>query len=244
MARIELDRLTLDIPIYGKSARRIRRGLSRRLGKAPPSDGDSAVKLVRILDDISLTLEPGMRVGLIGPNGAGKTSLLRVLAGIYTPTSGRVETHGRIVALFNLGLGISQNATGYENILNLGLILGLTESEIRERFDEIAEFSELGEALERPVRTYSSGMRMRISFAVATYTEPEILLMDEIVSTGDKKFREKAGARMREFANRAQLLVVASHSVGLLKELCTHVIRLDGGHLVDFGPVDRVLQDE
>jgi ABC-type polysaccharide/polyol phosphate transport system ATPase subunit len=243
-ARIEIDRLCLDIPVYGDSGSRRQRDLLRRMGRSLSPGKASATTVIRVLDDISLSLEPGMRVGLTGPNGAGKTSLLRMMAGIYRPTSGRIDVQGHVVPLFNLGLGISPNATGYENIVNVGMLFGYSEPHIREKIDEIAEFTELGEALERPLRTYSNGMRLRIAFAVATHTDPEILLIDEIVSVGDKGFRDKAAERMRDFAGRAQILVVASHSEPLLEELCTHIINLEGGRLEGFGPIEQVTPDD
>ena len=180
---------------------------------------------VRALEGVSLAFEHGDRVGLVGRNGAGKTTLLRVLAGAFEPTHGHgCGGAGRTASLLNISLGIDSEATGYENIMTRGLFLGLMPEQVRERMEEVAAFTELGDYLAMPVHTYSSGMRVRLAFAVCTCFDPEILLMDEWLSVGDRAFVQKARRRLEEFVDRAGILVLASQSSALLKRVCS-----DGG---------------
>ena len=198
---------------------------------------------MRALENVSLELAHGDRLGLIGPNGAGKTTLLRVLAGAYEPTRGRVWRRGRTASLLNVSLGIDSEATGYENIMTRGVFLGLMPEQVRERMEEIAAFSELGEFLAMPVHTYSAGMRLRLAFAVCTCFEPEILLMDEWLGIGDRAFVEKARRRLEEFVERAGILVLASQNAALLNRVCTTGAVLDSGRLLAQGPIDEVLAE-
>ena len=241
MIDIRVESVTVDFPVYSASTRSLKNrllhhGTGGRIGR------DSGNRLrVRALDDVSLHFRHGDRVGIIGPNGAGKSTLLRVLVGAYEPTRGTVTRHGRIASLLNVSLGINPEATGYENIMTRGLFLGLMPEQIRGRMDEIAEFTELGDYLAMPVHTYSSGMRLRLSFAVCTCFEPEILLMDEWLSVGDRSFVEKAKRRLDEFVDRAGILVLASQNAGLLKRVCDTAVVLDAGKTRAFGPIDDVL---
>ena len=198
---------------------------------------------VRALEDVSLAFEHGDRIGLVGPNGAGKTTLLRVLAGAYEPTRGQVQRRGRTASLLKMSLGIDSEATGYENIMTRGLFLGLMPEQVRERMDEIAAFTELGDYLAMPVHTYSAGMRLRLAFAVCTSFEPEILLMDEWLGVGDRAFVEKAKHRLEEFVDRAAILVLASQNAALLERICTTGIVLDAGTVKARGPIGEVLQE-
>jgi ABC-2 type transport system ATP-binding protein/lipopolysaccharide transport system ATP-binding protein len=196
---------------------------------------------VQALRDVSLTFCHGDRVGLIGHNGAGKTTLLRVLAGVYEPSHGRLRCEGQAVALFDPALGMEMEATGYENIFLRGLILGLSPKEIREQAEAIAEFTELGDYLAMPVRTYSSGMMLRLAFAVSTSISPEILLMDEWIVAGDSQFMEKAKKRMESFVGRSNILVLASHSLDLIRRWCDKVVLLEKGRVTAFGSLNEVL---
>ncbi|MCH8858800.1 MAG: ABC transporter ATP-binding protein, partial [Proteobacteria bacterium] len=196
---------------------------------------------VQALRDVSLHIDHGERVGIIGSNGAGKTTLLRVLAGIYEPTRGVVRHEGHISPLFDTTLGMDTEATGYENIVLGGLFLGLSPREIRGRTDEIAEFTELGDYLSVPVRTYSTGMMLRLAFAVSTCIDPEILLMDEWIGVGDAHFLEKAERRMERLVGQSRILVIASHSDALIKRLCNKVVLLDHGEVKAIGLVADVL---
>jgi len=201
---------------------------------------DGGIVGVRALHDLNFKLQRGTRVGLIGKNGAGKTSLLRVLAGIVTPTSGTLTIEGRATNLININLGTKNDASGHRNITLQGLAHGFSRLAIEEKRQAIAEFSELGEFLDLPVNTYSAGMRMRLSFAIATSFDPEILLLDEWLSAGDESFKRKAAARMDSFVERAGILVLASHSLGLLEKNCDTAFWLDDGILRDQGPVADV----
>lgn len=242
-ARIQVESVTVDFPIYNANMRSIKNqfiyhGTGGRVGRHA---GNRLT--VRALDDVSLSLEHGDRVGIIGHNGAGKTTLLRVMAGVYEPVKGRVWRSGRTASLLNVSLGIDEDATGYENIMTRGLLLGLSPEEVRERTVEISEFTELGDYLAMPAHTYSSGMRFRLGFAVCTSFEPEILLMDEWLSVGDRHFVEKARARLEEFVERAGILVLASQNASLLERVCTKGVLLDAGKVKATGPIGEVLEN-
>jgi homopolymeric O-antigen transport system ATP-binding protein len=196
---------------------------------------------VRGLHEVTAEIAHGERIALIGRNGAGKTTMLRVMAGIYEPIAGIATVEGRVAPLFDVGLGMDPESSGYENILLRGLYLGLSRAEIRAKADEIAEFTELGSFLGLPLRTYSAGMQARLSFAVSTCVAPEILLLDEGIGVGDAAFLEKAKQRLNAFVARAGILVLASHSDALVRQLCTKAFLLDQGHIVAEGPVDDVL---
>ena len=242
-ASIHVESITVDFPVYNANMRSIKNrfiyhGTGGRVGRYA---GNRLT--VRALDDVSLSLEHGDRVGVIGHNGAGKTTLLRVMAGVYEPVKGHVSRFGRTASLLNVSLGIDESATGYENIMTRGLLLGLAPEEVRERTAEIAEFTELGDYLAMPAHTYSAGMRFRLGFAVCTCFEPEILLMDEWLSVGDRHFVEKARRRLEEFVERAGILVLASQNASLLERVCTKGVLLDAGKVKGMGPIAEVLRD-
>jgi len=192
-------------------------------------------RFVTALDGVSFELEAGDRLGLVGANGAGKTTLLKVLYGIYEPTAGNLEIKGKVDALFNISIGFRQEATGRRNILLRGLINGWTEDQIAARTEEIIEFSELGDFIDMPFRSYSQGMAARLAFAIATTMEPEILLMDEWIGAGDAAFQVKAKRRMNELAEKAGIIVLASHSEELLKKTCNKRLELERGRVKSFG---------
>jgi len=198
--------------------------------------------VVQALDQVSFRLDDGDRVALIGHNGAGKTTLLRVLAGIYEPRIGFMRIEGRVTPMFDLNLGIDPESTGYENIILRGLYMGLKKSEILARRDSVAEFTELGPFLDLPVRTYSAGMQARLAFAMATCIEPEILLLDEGIGAGDAEFLEKANERLDHFVRKAGILVLASHSIELVRKLCKKAILMEHGRIVCVGEVDEGLE--
>jgi ABC-type polysaccharide/polyol phosphate transport system ATPase subunit len=195
---------------------------------------------VLALDRISLRIDEGERVGVIGANGAGKSTLLKLLAGIYPPTRGRRTVRGRISSLFDIVLGFEQDATGWENMAYRGYLQGETPQTLRPKIQTIAEFSELGEFLNMPVRYYSAGMMLRLAFSIATAIEPEILLVDEVLSAGDMAFQAKARQRMRELISNAQAVVVVSHDMASLQAMCDRVIWLDHGTIRMEGPTDEV----
>lgn len=186
---------------------------------------------VNALSDFTLEIKKGERLGVIGHNGAGKSTLLKVLAGIYPPTSGKLEVQGQISSLFDIALGFEQEATGWENICFRGYLQGETPTTIKDKMQPIADFSELGNFLNTPVRYYSAGMKLRLAFSIATAIEPEILLVDEVLSVGDMAFMEKAGQRMREMMDKAQLIVMVSHDLESIKRLCHRVVWMDHGRI-------------
>jgi homopolymeric O-antigen transport system ATP-binding protein len=192
------------------------------------------------LSGINLDVEHGDRLAVLGANGAGKSTLLKVLAGIYAPTRGHVHSSGRISALLTASVGLDPDATGRENIVLQGMYMDVHPREMRARVDEIAEFTELGYHLDLPVRTYSSGMMVRLCFAVATSVRPDILLMDEWLAAGDASFLGKARKRMEDFVSASSILVLASHSIPILQEWCDRAILLDKGRIVAMGDVKEI----
>ena len=239
MAYIELKEVCIDFPIP-KS--KLNAGLKRSLihtigGKFRSSVGAS---YVRALDKITLQLTKGDRVGLVGHNGAGKTTLLRVLAGVYPPSFGEIKCNGRIGSLLDISLGFDLEASGYENIFLRGLYLGLTKQQISECIDKISNFTNLGNYLSMPIRTYSSGMLMRLAFAITTEVEPDIILMDEWISVGDAKFMEQAKERLESFINTSSIMVLASHSEDLIRSTCNKAILLGQGEILTEGSVEEV----
>jgi lipopolysaccharide transport system ATP-binding protein len=201
----------------------------------------AAKMTVRALEHIDLEINPGDRVGILGHNGAGKSTLLRLLAGIYEPSRGRRTVEGRISALFDLMLGFEPEATGWENIRYRGYLQGETPRSMRDKIDAIADFSELGDFLNMPVRYYSSGMLVRLAFSIATTIDPEILLIDEVLGVGDRQFQEKARWRMREMMAQAELLIVVSHDLDSLSALCEQGVWLEHGTIRMRGPIDDVI---
>jgi len=199
--------------------------------------GKGRAHYVTALDGVSFELRAGDRLGLVGPNGAGKTTLLKVLYGIYEPTEGKVEIDGRVDALFNINLGFRSEATGRRNIELRGLINGWSPQEIAARMEGIIEFSELGDFIDMPLKTYSQGMAARLAFSIATSFEPEILLMDEWIGAGDPAFQNKAGKRMLELTEKAGIIVLASHNEGLIKKTCNKVLALERAGLKYFGDI-------
>ena len=241
MAYISLKDATVEFPLYTGGSRSLKKQLLRvGTRRKTISTRDDRV-IVRALDNVTLDLVSGDRGGLVGHNGAGKTTILRVLAGIYEPVQGSFMIEGRVCSLLNVGLGLDPDVSGYENIILQGMYLGYRPSEMRDKIDEIAAFTELESFLSMPVRTYSSGMSLRLAFAVATAVRPEILLMDEWVLAGDGRFMEKARRRIEEFTENAEILVLASHSMEILRQWCDRILWLDGGKIKMDGPTEEVL---
>lgn len=202
-------------------------------------DGKSLIEALRGVD---LVVPKGKTVGIIGRNGSGKSTLLKLITGIYTPTSGTIDIHGRISALLDLGAGFHPDFSGRENILINGIILGMTRAEIRERMDEIIAFSELGDFIDEPVRTYSSGMYMRLAFSVATHVDPDILIIDEILAVGDEHFGKKSLAKMTEFKRAGKTIVIVTHDLGTLERWCDLGAWIDAGRIREFGPPAEVIR--
>lgn len=230
MAHIVFDHVTVDFPIYNASNRSLKNTVMQAAtGGAVNFGADRTV--VRSLDNVSFTLSDGDRVGIVGHNGAGKSTLLRTLSKVYYPTEGIADIRGEIGSLVDISLGIDHEATGRENIFIRGALLGLEKSEIQGHLQEIINFSELGPFIDMPVRTYSSGMHLRLAFAVATIIRPEILLMDEWLSVGDASFNVKAEARLTNLVKSSRILVIASHSRELIEKICNRVFWLEHGRL-------------
>tara|TARA_Y100001934_G_scaffold273498_1_gene363920 strand:+ start:693 stop:1427 length:735 start_codon:yes stop_codon:yes gene_type:complete len=226
----------LDFPVSG-------RGLLRFLSSTPARGRikrENDKRVIRALDTVSLNFQDGDRVGLVGNNGAGKSSLLRVLAGIYQPTSGTREASGDITTMFSGSLGVNVDATGYENINLVATLLGFSKRQIENMVPEIAAFSELDEFLELPVRTYSSGMRVRLGFSIATFLRPEILLIDEVIGAGDQRFLEKSRVRLESMIDTTRIVVVASHSATVVRRFCTKGVWMDLGRVRMEGDIDEV----
>jgi lipopolysaccharide transport system ATP-binding protein len=231
MAYIEFTNVCVDFPIYNANGRSLKKRLIQvATGGQLGADQQGRV-VVRALEGLSFTLRDGDRVGLLGHNGAGKSTLLRLLSGVYEPSSGSARIEGEIGSLIDISLGIDPEATGRENIYLRGGLLGMTRSEIAAQIDDIIEFSELGDFVDMPLRTYSTGMHLRLAFAVSTVVRPEILLMDEWLSVGDEGFKHKAEARVTELVQSTNILVIASHSRELVLHICNRVIWLEHGKI-------------
>ncbi|WP_421346411.1 ABC transporter ATP-binding protein [Aeromonas veronii] len=204
---------------------------------------DNNVKYVKALDNINLSIGQGERVGVIGLNGAGKSTLLKLMAGIYPPTSGKVNVIGHVCPMFEFATGFEMHQTGWDNIRIRALLLGMQPDEVEEKIHKIAEFTELGEFLNYPVRTYSAGMFIRLAFAVSTSINPEILLLDEVVGAGDMNFAAKAKDRMFEFMQNGKILVFTSHSMALIREYCDRVIWVKSGSIILDGNANFVINE-
>ena len=243
LTSIVASNLKIDFPIYGSSHRSLRQTLFARTGGLIRHERTGRQKriVVRALDDISFTLRNGDRLGLIGHNGAGKSTLLKVIAGVYTPDAGSIRIEGRVSPLFNSAPGLDPDDNGYENIKTCGMFLGMSSEEIDRKLLDIVDFCELGEYLDLPVRTYSTGMVARLGFAIATAIEPDILLLDEGLGAGDARFAARAEARMQSLIQRTRILVLASHSDALIKSMCNRAILLEKGRLIAIGPVDEII---
>jgi ABC-2 type transport system ATP-binding protein len=241
MAKINLESVSVEFPVYSINSRSIKNQFIR-LGTGAKVLADANKQfVVRGLDNINLTIEHGECVGLIGHNGAGKSTFLRTLANIYEPTNGRVTIEGSVSAMLDISNGIESECTGYENIMIHGILNGLTRKQIAAKVEEIADFTGLGDYLYMPVRTYSSGMRVRLGFAVATSINSEILLLDEIFGAGDSEFMKKSRSKMVSLLEQASIVVLATHSDELIKEFCNKALLLESGRVKCFGPVDEVL---
>ena len=238
--RISLKNVHLDLPIYDVGAQSFKKRVMK-LGGARINESNSGVVIVRALNDLSFELKAGDRLGLIGHNGAGKSTLLRVLAGIYPPTSGMIETVGKSVPLLDIGLGMDDQSSGRQNIRLRGLLLGMSDAEIRQKTDDIASFTELGDYLDLPLRTYSSGMRVRLAFAISTAVDANILLLDEVLGVGDASFQEKANQRLTDLHNRTDIVVLAIHSSETIRRTCNKALWLERGKAMMFGDMETVL---
>lgn len=199
--------------------------------------------IVRAVNDISFTVEKGKILGIVGRNGSGKTTLLRSIAGIFQPDEGYIDTKGNRVSLMAIGIGFNPSNTGRENILKSGMLLGCKLSYVKEHMDEIIEFSELGDFIDRPVRTYSSGMYSKLSFAVTAILETDIMLVDEVLSVGDEHFRKKSYAKMEELMLSNRTVLIVSHATDTLKKFCDNILWINDGKFIKLGETEEVLQE-
>lgn len=242
MPFVEAENLSVDMPIYEMSGRSMKIQVLNKLSTGRINATPTGVTIIKALRNLNFTIRDGDRVGLIGRNGSGKSTLLRVLAGIYEPTGGCITVQGKAVALLEMGLGMDDTLTGYQNIKLRGMLLGMSSEEIEEKTPEIAEFTDLGDYLNLPIKTYSSGMRVRLAFAISTAVHAELLLLDEVIGVGDAAFIEKANSRLKAFQERANIVFLASHSNELIAEMCNKVMWLEAGELRFLGDAHEGLK--
>ncbi|WP_417478940.1 ABC transporter ATP-binding protein [Maricaulis maris] len=232
---IRLQGVSVEFPLFGSAGKEL----------AETSEHDRRFRrngknvVFRALDGLDITIGSGERVGIWGRNGSGKTTLLRTLRGVYPPVEGELEVSGQVQSFLNMTFGMNDDASGWENILLRGVVMGATPALMRELSPRIAEFSELGEFLSLPLRRYSAGMRMRLAFSIAMELPSDIILMDEWLAVGDGHFRDKAADRLQNAIASSKILVVASHNINLLKNVCTRVIELNEGVVLS----DRSIED-
>lgn len=240
-AFISARNLTVEFPIYDNSHRSLKKKVFNLTTGGRIGSDAGKHPVVTALDDLNFEFRHGDRVGLLGHNGSGKTTLLRVLSGVYSPVRGQLEIQGKIASLLDVSMGLDPDATGFENIYLRGIMDGIKPAVIRAKVDEIADFTELGEYLNMPVRTYSSGMMLRLAFAISTSVEADILIMDEWLSVGDAEFSAKAALRLEKLVGSAAILVIASHNPDLIAQTCTRKIHLEHGRVISDEPVIRVV---
>lgn len=243
MGHIKLQNVSVDIPIFNSQTRSLKKAI---LGVATGGKIGTSLNgrtVVRSLDSINLEINSRERVGIIGHNGAGKSTLLRVLGKVYSPTEGRATVIGKIGSLIDISLGIDGEATGIENIYLRAALLGIPKKEVDVNLEDLIEFTELGDFIGMPVRTYSTGMHLRLAFAVSTMISPDILLMDEWLSVGDQNFQTKAETRLNRLIERSNILILASHSRALIERCCTRVIWLEHGSIKMDGDTKEVCEN-
>tara|TARA_R110002096_G_scaffold34470_9_gene98452 strand:+ start:1682 stop:2443 length:762 start_codon:yes stop_codon:yes gene_type:complete len=240
MDRVIVENLRIEYPVIDMN-RSFRNEVMNSFGQIL-TRGEGKKPSVRAIQNLSFKLEDGDRLGLVGPNGAGKSTLLRTLAGVYLPSQGHVEVVGRISTLLTTGVGMDADDTGYDNIMTCGLLLGLTKEEVEDKRDDIIEFCDLGDYIHMPMRTYSTGMMVRLSFAIATAIEPDVLLVDEIIGAGDARFSSRAADRIEKLMTKASVLVLASHGSETIRTFCNKALFMMGGREVYFGEVNEALE--
>jgi ABC-type polysaccharide/polyol phosphate transport system ATPase subunit len=229
MAKLYFDNVSIHYPIFNSRTMSIRNQLVRIATGGIIEREEGGVQIVSALNNVSFQINDGDAVGLVGHNGAGKSTLLRTMAGVYAPATGHVTREGRVATLFDMGAGMDPELSGRENIWRMGFLLGMSRTQINDEMSAIEDFTQLGDFLELPMRTYSTGMAMRLMFAVATSTAPEILLVDEVFGTGDFEFQKKAKVRMQTLLQSVKILVFASHAMTLVREHCNRFFLLEHG---------------
>lgn len=240
MANITFKNVSIEFPVFNATGRSLTSSILKvATGGKLDADPNGRI-LVRALSDISFSLDDGDKVALLGHNGAGKSTMLRALGGVFAPSKGMASIDGEVGSLIDISLGINPEATGRENVFIRGQLLGLTKQEIAAKYEEIVDFAELGDFMEMPVRTYSSGMHLRLAFSVSTVVRPEILLMDEWLSVGDADFQHRAENRLRNLVSGTKILAIATHSRELVESVCNRAIWLEHGQIKMDGPVSVV----
>jgi len=228
MASIELKNVTVDLPIYGAHNMNLKGRIANFLARR-----ETEVEIIRALNDVSLSIKDGDRIGIVGPNGAGKTTLLRVMAGILKPSQGEVTIQGSVVSMINQGLGMDPQCSGIENIFRRGIFLNQSTKQMRSRVDAIIEFSGLGDRIKHPLYTYSTGMKTRLAFSIAKSVEPEILILDEGIGQADVAFRTKSNEALGSLLRGSGILVIASHDEELLQKYCRIIISMNNSEIVN-----------
>lgn len=233
MSHLLLNNVSVDFPIYNTTGRSLKNQLMQAATGGRMGSNEKGRVVVRALQNICLDLKEGDRLGVVGHNGAGKSTLLRVISGVYEPTEGFVKIEGKITSMIDLSLGMDGEATGIENIFLRGALLGFNRKWLFSKISDIVDFAGLGDYIRMPLRTYSTGMKMRLAFSIATLTQPEILLMDEWLTVGDAEFQEKAQQRLGELVQKSSILVIASHSPELVAKVCNRTIQLERGSMAN-----------
>jgi lipopolysaccharide transport system ATP-binding protein len=227
-----MNKVCVDFPIYNTTGRSLKNQLMQAATGGRMGSNEKGRVVVRALQNIFLDLKEGDRLGVVGHNGAGKSTLLRVISGVYEPIEGSLDIKGRVTSMIDLGLGMDGEATGIENIYLRGALLGFNRQWLSSKVSDIVDFAGLGDFIRMPLRTYSTGMQMRLAFSISTLVQPEILLMDEWLTVGDAEFQEKAQQRLHEIVKKSSILVIATHSPELVAKVCNRTIRLDRGTLI------------
>ncbi len=240
MTSLVLENVGVTYPLFELRNVSLKGSIAKAVGGALSSSSKSTN--VQSLSDISVELKEGDRIGILGHNGAGKTTFLKVCAGILEPTSGYISVEGSTASLTDITMGMDPEVSGYENIIRRGVFMGLNRKEARDLIPPVREFSELGDYLELPMRTYSTGMYLRLAFAVSTTIVPDILIMDELIGAGDASFIEKAQQRMNSLLEDANIIILASHSMDLLRQVCDKGMLLQGGQCRFQGPIDEAIE--
>ncbi|WP_081738315.1 ABC transporter ATP-binding protein [Methanobrevibacter oralis] len=232
---VKVDHLVMEFKITNDKIDTLKEYVIRTLKR-----NKKEKKMIRVLDDISFTVYRGDKLGILGFNGAGKSTLLKILAGIYEPSSGSIQINGKIAPLLELSAGFDKNYSGANNIYLNGAFLSMDKKYLEEKYDEIVEFSELGEFINYPVKNYSSGMRAKLGFSIATLIEPDILIVDEILSVGDIKFRKKSSEKINSLMKQGVTVLLVSHSINQIKKICDKCIWLEDGKIVMQGDAQEV----
>lgn len=242
MAFLKLSNISLNIPLISPDRINLTSHLKTTIGGVLKPNKSKKVSFVSALKDINLKINPGDRIGLMGPNGAGKSTLLKLLAGVYEPTTGKIETYGKICSLLNMNVGINADLTGYQNLISMAFHFGMNKSQINNSLKKMIEFTELGDFIHLPVRSYSSGMSVRLGYAIIPFLKPEILLLDENIGAGDMAFTDKAAKEADKIIKNASIIVMASHDIKLMKKFCNKALFIEKGEIIFQGTVDETFR--